>query len=64
MSSSMYRGQLDRKLKQRLDADNKAGEYRSRESIKRAEAAKARRAASKTSSATAARSKLREADHK
>ncbi|WP_312349341.1 hypothetical protein [Actinomyces sp.] len=41
MSASQYRGQLDRKRKQRIDADKKAGEYRSKESSKRADAAKA-----------------------
>ena len=40
MSASQYRGQLDRKRKQRIDADKKAGEYRSKESSKRADAAK------------------------
>ena len=45
MSASQYRGQLDRKRKQRIDADKKAGEYRSKESSKRADAAKARQAA-------------------
>lgn len=48
MSASQYRGQLDRKRKQRIEADKKAGEYRSKESSKRADAAKARQAAAKT----------------
>jgi hypothetical protein len=64
MSVSMYRGQLDRKRRQRLDAEKKAGEYRSKESKKRAEAAKARQAASSTKSESTMRSKLREAERK
>ena len=62
MSASQYRSQLDRKRKQRIDADKKAGEYRSKESAKRADAAKARQAAAKTSSTSTRSSKLREAD--
>ena len=38
------------KRKQRVDAEKKAGEYRTKESKTRAEAAKARQAASKTNS--------------
>ena len=64
MSSSLYRGQLERKRKQRIDADKKAGEYRSKESSKRAAATKARQAAGKASSESTARSKLREAERK
>ena len=64
MSSSMYRGQLERKRKQRLEADKKAGEYRSRESARRADATKARAAAGKTKSAATASSKLREAERR
>lgn len=64
MSASQYRGQLDRKRKQRIDADKKAGDYRSKESTKRAEAAKARQAASKTTSTATRGSKLREAERK
>jgi hypothetical protein len=60
----MYRTQLDRKRKQKFDADKKAGDYRSKESSKRAEAVKAREAAGKASSPTTARSKLREAERK
>ena len=62
MSASQYRGQLDRKRKQRIDADKKAGEFRSKESSKRADAAKARQAAAKTSSTSTRSSKLREAE--
>jgi len=64
MSSSSYRSQLDRKRKQRADAEKKAGDYRIKESTKRTEAAKARAAATKTSSASTARSKLNEAERK
>lgn len=64
MSASQYRGQLDRKRKQRIEADKKAGDYRSKESTKRAEAAKARQAASKTTNNTTRTSKLREAERK
>ena len=64
MSASQYRGQLERKRKQRIEAEKKAGEYRTKESKKRAEAAKARQSASKTKSETTAKSKLREADRK
>jgi hypothetical protein len=64
MSVNMYRGQLDRKRKQRLDAEKKAGEYRSKESKKRAEGAKARQAGGSTKSESTMRSKLREAERK
>jgi hypothetical protein len=64
MSASQYRSQLQRKRKQRVDAEKKAGEYRTKESKKRAEAAKARQAASKTKSDATAKSKLREAERK
>lgn len=61
MSASQYRSQLERKRKQRFEAEKKAGEYRTKESKKRADAAKARQAAAKTTSATTAKSKLNEA---
>jgi len=64
VSASQYRGQLDRKRKQRIDADKKAGEYRSKESSKRADAAKARQAATKTTSSSTRSSKLREAERR
>ena len=64
MSASQYRGQLDRKRKQRIDADKKAGEYRSKESSKRADAAKARQAAAKTTSSSSRSSKLRDAERR
>lgn len=60
----MYQGQLDRKRKQRLEAEKKAGEYRGKESKKRAEAAKARRDAGSTKSESTMRSKLREAERR
>lgn len=64
MSASQLRGQLERKRKQRVEAEKKAGEYRTKESTKRADAAKARQAATKTKSETTARSKLREAERR
>lgn len=64
MSASQFRGQLERKRKQRFEAEKKAGEYRTKESKKRAEAAKARQAAAKTRSETTAKSKLREAERR
>lgn len=62
MSAQMYLRQLDQKRKQRLAAEKKAGDYRSKESTKRAGAAKARLAAGKTSSASTARMKLSQAE--
>ena len=62
MSASQYRGQLERKRKQRVDADRMVGGYRSKESTKRAQAAKARQAASKTRSESTMKTKLREAE--
>lgn len=64
VSASQYRGQLDRKRKQRIDADKKAGEYRSKESSKRADAAKARQAAGKATSSSTRNSKLRDAERR
>ncbi len=60
MSASQYRGQLDRKRKQRIAAEKKAGDCRSTE--KRTAADKARAAADKAKSTSTAASKLREAD--
>jgi hypothetical protein len=54
MSASQFRSQLDRKRKQRVEAEKKAGEYRTKESQKRAEATKARQAAAKTKIETTA----------
>ena len=64
MSANQYRGQLERKRKQRLDADKKASEFRAKESKKRADAAKARQAAIKATSPASARTKAREADRR
>lgn len=64
MSANQYRGQLERKRQQRVDAEKKAGDYRSKESVKRAEAAKARAAAAKSSSSNTAATKLREAERR
>ncbi len=64
MSASQYRRQLERKRKQRVDAEKKVGEFRAKESRTRADAAKARQAAAKTKSETTAKSKLREAERR
>lgn len=64
MSASQFRGQLERKRKQRVEAEKKAGEQRTKESQKRTEASKARQAAAKTKNETTARNKLREADRR
>lgn len=61
MGSQQYRSELERKRKQRVDAEKKAGEYRNKESKKRAEAATARQEASKTTNATTQKSKLSQA---
>jgi hypothetical protein len=62
--SSTYRGQLERKQKQRLEAEKRAREYGLKESGKRNEAAKARQAASRTKDATTQSNRLREARRK
>lgn len=62
MSSSQFRSQLDRKRRQRVEAEKKVGEYRTKESGKRNDAAKARAAAAKSKSSSTASSKLRESD--
>lgn len=64
MSASQYRSQLERKRSQRVEAEKKAGDYRIKESAKRADAAKARQAAAKATSPTTARSKLSEAERR
>ncbi|YCN58174.1 hypothetical protein AB9M10_12695 [Rhodococcus erythropolis] len=64
MSAAQTRKDLDRKVKQRSDAEKKVGEYRSRESTKRAEANKARTAAMKASSQSTAKMKVSEADRR
>jgi hypothetical protein len=62
MSASQYRGQRDRKRKQRIEAEKKAGDCRSKETAKRTAADKARAAADKAKSTNTAASKLREAE--
>lgn len=62
MSASQYRGQLDRKRKQRMDAEKRAGEYRNKETVKRSAAAKSRSAADKATSPSFASSKRRESE--
>jgi CHAT domain-containing protein len=62
MSASQYQRDLDRKRKQRIDAERKAGDQRSKESKYRADAAKARQAGAKTKGESMARSKQREAE--
>ena len=64
MSAGQYRRDLERKRKQRADAETKAGSARSKESQKRIDSAKARLAATRTSSAATAQSKLREAERR
>jgi hypothetical protein len=64
MSASQYRSQLERKRRQRVEAEKQAGEYRTKESKKRAEAAAARQAAAKTKSESTAKSKRSEADRR
>lgn len=64
MSSSQYRSELDRKRKQRTEAETKAGEYRTKESQKRSESAKARLSADKASSESTRQTKLRESERK
>lgn len=64
MSADQYRRQLQQKRAQRVDADKKAGEFRSKETAKRSDAAKARAAAAKSNAASTVRSKLNEADRR
>ena len=61
MSADMYRGQLERKRKQRVDAEKKVAELRKKEADKRVLAATAQEAAARTSSPSMARMKLNEA---
>lgn len=61
MSASQYRRQLESKRKQRIDAEKKAGKYRTKETDKRTAAAKARVVTGKTMSGSTRSSKLREA---
>jgi hypothetical protein len=64
MSASMYRGQLDRKQRQRLEAEKKVGEIRKKEADKRKDATRAREAAGRSSSQSTIRSKLAEANRR
>lgn len=61
MSSSVYRSQLERKRVQRLDAEKKSAEARTKEADKRAMATRERSAAAATKSESTARMKLRDA---
>ena len=60
----MYRGQLDRKQRQRLDAEKKVGEFRKKEAEKRTQAIRAREAAARSSTQSTIRSKLSEAERR
>lgn len=62
MSAIQYRRELERKRKQRIDAEKKAGERRNKESKCRADAATARQVGAKARSDSVARSKAREAE--
>jgi hypothetical protein len=62
MSASQYQRESERKRGQKVDAEKKAGEYRNKESKFRAEAAKLRQAAARSSSESTVRSRLRDAE--
>lgn len=62
--SGIYRGQLERKRKQRLEAEKKTGDFRAKESAKRTEASRARQAAARAKSPAMQRSKLAEAERR
>lgn len=62
MSVSQYQREIERKRRQKIDAEKKAGEHRAKESRFRAEAAKARQAATKTKSESTVRNRLRDAE--
>ena len=62
MTADQYRRQLDRKRKQRIEAEKKAGDYRSNEAAKRSAAARARAAADKAKTSSTSSSKAREAE--
>ncbi|MEV5983220.1 hypothetical protein [Streptomyces sp. NPDC052114] len=57
MSVRLYRSQLERKRKARVDAEKKAGALRTKESDRRSDAAKARVAAGKSKNASTVKSK-------
>ena len=60
----MYRGQLDQKRCQRLDAEKKVGELRKKEAEKRKEATRAREAAARSSTQSTICSGSNEADRR
>jgi hypothetical protein len=62
VSASQYRSQLDRKRKQRVEAEKRAGDYRTKETQKRTAASNARAAAGKSKSSSTVASTLREAE--
>lgn len=64
MSTNQYRSELERKRKQRIDAEKKAASYRVKESSKRAQAAQARQSAGRVKSEATVRSKIREAERR
>ncbi|TDL45291.1 hypothetical protein [Microbacterium oleivorans] len=61
MSARQYRDQLERKRKQRVEADRKAGAFRATEAKERAAAARSQRSATSAKSSATERSRLREA---
>lgn len=64
MTASQFRSELERKRKNRTDAEKRVGEFRTKESQKRSDSAKARAAASKTKNLSTAQSKLKEAERR
>jgi hypothetical protein len=64
MSAIQYRSQLERKRKQRVEAEKKAGTFRTKETQKRTDAARARTTATKAKGSSTAASKLREAERR
>ena len=64
VSANQYRRQLDTKRSQRVDAAKKAAAHRSKESTKRAEAARARQTSANSKADSTRHSKLREAERK
>lgn len=64
MSAKQYRSEIERKRKQRIDAEKKAASYRVKESSKRAQAAQARQSAGRVKSEATVRSKIREAERR
>lgn len=64
MGSQQYRNELESKRKKRIDAEKKAGEYRNKESEKRAGADKARQEAAKSKSPSTQKTKLKRANQR